>query len=147
MNEDLTPVKELLAELSISYDIVEIRKQSPARILDLEDGKASVPDKGIAALNRDDRHAILASFGKPESQATSTYTGLPQPIQVELKEGDTDIETIVSQVYLLSQSHIGAVSATARLPITTYYADKASEAAAEGYLPPTTKLRENIGFL
>ena len=147
MNEDLSPVEELLAELSITYDIVEIRKQSPGRILDLEDGQASVPDKGVAALNKSDDHAILASFGKPESQATSQYTGLPQPIQVEREAGDTDIRTLVSQVYLLSQSHIGAISATARLPITTYYADRASEAAAEEYLPPTSKLRKNIGFL
>lgn len=147
MNEDLSPVEELLSELSITHDIVEIRKQSPARVLDLEDGQASVPDKGIAALNESDAHAILASFGKPESQATSQYTGLPQPIQVEREAGRTDIKTLASQVYLLSQSHIGAMSATARLPITTYYADRASEAAAEGYLPPTSRLRKNIGFL
>jgi len=147
MNEDLSPVEELLAEFSISYDIVEIRKQSPARVLDLEDGRASVPDKGIAVLNESEAHGILASFGKPESQATSQYTGLPQPIQVEREAGETDIETLASQVYLLSQSHIGAISATARLPITTYYADRASEAAAEGYLPPTSRLRKNIGFL
>jgi hypothetical protein len=147
MTEDLSPVEELLAKLSITYDIVEIRKQSPARVLDLEDGQASVPDKGVAALNESDAHAILASFGKPESQATSQYTGLPQPIQVERKAGGTDIGTLASQVYLLSQSHVGAISATARLPITTYYADRASEAAAEGYLPPTSRLRKNIGFL
>lgn len=147
MNENLGPVKELLEEFSITYDIVEIRKQSPARVLNLQGGQANVPDKGIAALNEKEAHAILASFGKPESQATSQYTGLPQPIQVERKEGTTDIETLTSQVYLLSQSHIGAISATARLPITTYYADRASEAAAEGYLPSTSRLRKNIGFL
>jgi hypothetical protein len=147
INEDLSPVEELLAEFSITHDIVEIRKQSPARILDLKDGRASVPDKGIAALNESEAHAILSCFGKPESQATSRYTGLPQPIQVEREAGETDIETLASQVYLLSQSHIGAISATARLPITTHYADQASEAAAEGYLPPTSRLRKNIGFL
>ncbi|OYR38618.1 Piwi domain-containing protein [Halorubrum sp. Hd13] len=147
MNEDLSPVEDLLAEFSITYDIVEVRKQSPARVLDLENGKASVPDKGVAAINESDAHAILSSFGKPESQATSQYTGLPQPIQVEREAGDTDIGTLASQVYLLSQSHIGAISTTARLPITTYYADRASEAAAEEYLPPTSRLRKNIGFL
>jgi argonaute-like protein implicated in RNA metabolism and viral defense len=147
MNEDLSPVEELLDELSITYDIVEIRKQSPARVLDLEDGQASVPEKGVAVLNESDAHAILASFGKPESQATSQYTGLPQPIQVQRQAGETEIETLASQVYLLSQSHIGAISATARLPITTHYADRPSEAAAEGYLPSTSRLRNNMGFL
>ncbi|WP_169304934.1 hypothetical protein [Halorubrum lacusprofundi] len=54
---------------------------------------------------------------------------------------------MTAQVYLLSQSHVGAMNSTARLPITTYYADRASEAAAEGYLPETSKLRQNIGFI
>ncbi len=56
-------------------------------------------------------------------------------------------KTLTAQVYLLSQSHVGAMNSTARLPITTYYADRASEAAAEGYLPETSKLRQNIGFI
>jgi len=110
------------------------------RVLNLADGVAKIPDKGIAALNREENRAILATFGDPESQATSSNTGLPQPIQVERKAGDTDIKTLTAQVYLLSQSHVGAMNSTARLPITTYYADRASEAAAEGYLP---KLRNS----
>ena len=147
MREDLDPVEEMLESMDIDYDVVEVRKQSPARVLNLADGVAKVPDKGIAALNQEEGRAILATFGDPESQATSSNTGLPQPIQVERKAGDTDIETLTAQVYLLSQSHVGAVNSTARLPITTYYADRASEAAAEGYLPETSKLRQNIGFI
>ena len=147
MNEDLSAVHDLLDGFDITYDVVEIRKQSPARILNLSNGVAGVPDKGVATVNHNEGHAIVSTFGEPESLASSGNTGLPQPIQVEQKQGPTDIETLAAQVYLLSQSHIGASNATARLPITTYYADQASEAAAEGYLPPTSKLRRNIGFL
>jgi len=42
--------------------------------------------------------------------------------------------TLLKQVYWLSEAHVGSVSRSVRLPITTYYADRCAEHAREGYL-------------
>lgn len=146
MNEDLDEVKELLDELNISYDIVEVRKQAPMRILKYSQTDFETPDKGVAAVSRNEPRAILATFGNPEFLA-DRGSGTPRPITVERVGGSTDIETLSKQVYLLSQSHIGVQNTTIRLPITTYYADKASEAAANKHLPPTKGLRKGVGYI
>lgn len=63
------------------------------------------------------------------------------------------IEAVVGCVVALGRllaspyTHIGAFNATARLPITTMYADLASAVAARQHLPPTNKLRDKIGFI
>lgn len=54
--------------------------------------------------NQNEPKATLVTFGAPESLATSNYSGLPRPIQIERIAGDTDIESLARQVYLLSQS-------------------------------------------
>ena len=48
--------------------------------------------------------------------------------------GDTDLLTLAEQVYWLSEMQVGSTQ-TIRLPITTYYADRAAEFAQEGLLP------------
>ena len=146
-NEDLSEVEKLLSNLGISYDVVEIRKQAPARVLKYSGAHFDTPQKATTAIYQDIPKAIIATFGEPESLASRESTGLPQPITVERVRGDTPIETLAAQTHLLSQAHIGASNATARLPITTMYADLASTAAARQHLPPTNKLRDKIGFI
>jgi argonaute-like protein implicated in RNA metabolism and viral defense len=109
---------------------------------------AKIPDKGIAMIDEENNSSVLSTWGAPESQATSKYTGIPRPIQVSKKEGDTDIETLTKQVYLLAQAHIGVSNTTIRLPITTAYADKAGEAAINGWLVESDDdLSTQLGFL
>lgn len=146
-NEDLSDVEKFLSNLEISYDVVEVRKQAPARVLKYSGAHFDTPQKATAAIYKDLPKAIVATFGEPETLASRESTGLPQPITVERVHGDTSIETLAAQTYLLSQAHIGASNATARLPITTMYADLASTAAARQHLPPTNKLRDKIGFI
>lgn len=146
MNEDMTAVKDLMGELNVSYDIVEIRKQAPTRILKYSSTDYQTPDKGVAAISKNEPRAFLATFGNPEFLADQGR-GTPRPITVERKEGFTDIETLTKQAYLLSQSHIGVQNTTIRLPITTYYADQASEAAANKHLPVTNGLTRGIGYI
>jgi hypothetical protein len=146
--ESLDNIKVLLDNFNISYDMVEIRKQPQARILKWENKTAKIPDKGIAMIDEENNSSVLSTWGAPESQATSKYTGIPRPIQVSKKEGDTDIETLTKQVYLLAQAHIGVSNTTIRLPITTAYADKAGEAAINGWLVESDdNLSTQLGFL
>ena len=145
MNDPIEPALEFLDGRGISYDIVEVRKQAPARVVNQEGGLAN-PDKAIACLNDEQQLAYIATYGQPEPLAKGT-TGTPRPITVERKQGNTNIETLTRQVYLLSQCHIGVANTTTRLPITTAYADCAATAAAKGHLPLTTDLETGIGFL
>jgi len=43
---DPDQVEEMLESMDINYDVVEIRKQSPARSLNLADGVAKIPGQG-----------------------------------------------------------------------------------------------------
>lgn len=58
-------------------------------------------------------------------------------IQIEWIAGDTDIETLVQQVYLQSQLHFGVRNSTARLSITMLFPEKASSTATKGHLVQT----------
>jgi hypothetical protein len=145
MNDPIESALEFLDERGITYDVVEVRKQAPARIVNQEGGLAN-PDKAIACINDEQHLAYISTYGQPEPLAKGT-TGTPRPITVERKHGDTDIGTLTRQVYLLSQCHIGVANTTTRLPITTAYADRAATAAAKGHLPTTTDLETGIGFL
>lgn len=147
MNEDLSLALELLDELGIAYDVVEIRKQPQTRIVAATEVQYDVPSKSVAAINENEPKATLVTFGSPETLAESEHSGLPRPIQIERVAGDTDIETIARQVYLLSQSHVGVHNSTARLPITTAFADRASKAATRGHLVQTSGLEKNLGFI
>lgn len=144
MNDPLDEVKEYLREEGVSYDIVEVRKQAPMRLVNAANYGYTTPAKGIATIDRALERAYLLTFGDPEDLAGR---GTPRPITVERAEGSTDIETLTRQVYLLSQCHIGVSNTTIRVPISTSYADRAAEAAANGHLPKTSSLETGIGFI
>lgn len=151
MNEPIEPVENLLEDLGIELDTVEVRKRAPARFVSVEPtgqddvGMVSAPDKGVACLCEHVPKAYLGTYGPSEPALGENET--PRPITIERKTGDTDIETLARQVYLLTQCHVGSATSTLRMPITTYYADKAAEAAANGFLPQTNGLERGIGFL
>jgi hypothetical protein len=144
MNDPLDEVKAYLSEEDITYDIVEVRKQSPARVVNVTDYGYTTPSKGIASIDRALNRAFLLTFGDPEDLAGR---GTPRPITVERAEGPTDIETLTRQVYLLAQCHIGVSNTTVRVPISTSYADRAATAAADGHLAKTSELETGIGFI
>jgi hypothetical protein len=147
LNDPIDEVFDLLESRGITYDVVEVRKQSPSRILDHDSACGfRTPEKGVACIDEEDSVAYLSTYGRPEPLAKGNM-GTPRPITVEKKHGSTSIDTLASQVYLLSQCHIGVSNTTCRLPITTMYADKAATAAAKGQLPITNELETGIGFL
>jgi argonaute-like protein implicated in RNA metabolism and viral defense len=60
--------------------------------------------------------------------------------------GETDLMLLAEQVYWLSEMQVGSIQ-TVRLPITTYYADKAAEYALEGLLPLGLQNDPHLWFL
>ena len=119
--------------LDTTFEFVEIRKSGTPRIAEYNGSSYEVADKGVGFLSSNEDHAFLVTTGKPELRADNNV-GTPQPLRIVQRRGDTDLRTLVEQVYWLSEAHVGSVSRSTRLPITTYYADRCAEAAREQYL-------------
>jgi argonaute-like protein implicated in RNA metabolism and viral defense len=150
MNDPIDAVRDFLDQEGVEYDIVEVRKQAPARIVDAAEfdedvGTLRSPEKGMACISQHTPQAYLATVGRGHNVMGANKT--PRPITVKREHGTTDIATLASQVYLLTQCHVGAFNTTLRKPITTHYADAAAEAAANDELTQTNGLVRGIGFI
>ena len=120
-------------EVFPKFDLVEIRKSGNPRIAEYTDDSFEVASKGTGFVSRNVDHSYLATTGKPEIKPGNP-TGTPRPIQVMKRHGSTDLGALTNQVYWLSEAHVGSVSRSTRLPITTYHADRCAEHGREGYL-------------
>lgn len=130
---DIEELTEELKPLGCKLDFVEVRKSGAPRIGEYTGDKFQVAEKGVGMLCDNGNHAILATTGRPELKA-GNQVGTPRTLCVVKRGGSTDLDTLAKQVYWLSEAHIGSVSRSARLPITTFYADKCAEQAREGYV-------------
>lgn len=142
--DDTSDVEAFLKSYGPDYDIVEIRKRAPMRVFEVKPDGIFRPRRSMAAFAPNGKTAYLVTYGRNEPAIND---GVPRPITVERVAGNTDIETLARQVYLLSECHVSAANSTIRLPITTAYADKASDAVAKGYLSSRTGFTRGIGFL
>jgi len=113
------------------FDLVEIRKSGNPRIAEYDESKSrfDIADKGIAFHVHDGDHSYLTTTGGKEGSP-----GTPRPLQIVKRYGSTDLDTLAEQTYWLSEAHVGSLSRSTRLPITTYYADKCADFAMKGYL-------------
>lgn len=116
-------------DLIPKFDLVEVRKSGNPRIADYTGDTFEVANKGTGFVSEHANHSYLATTGAPES-----VPGTPRPIRLIKRHGSTDLETLSRQAYWLSEAHIGSISRSTRLPITTYYADICAEHARKGYL-------------
>jgi argonaute-like protein implicated in RNA metabolism and viral defense len=131
--EDLVERLEDAGEFFPKFDLVEIRKSGNPRIAEYANDSFEVADKGTGFVSRNADHAYLATTGKPELKAGNPI-GTPRPIRVVKRHGSTGLDTLTKQVYWLSEAHVGSISRSTRLPITTYYADRCAEHGRKGYL-------------
>lgn len=127
--DELVERLEKGSELIPKFDLVEIRKSGNPRIAVYTGERFEIAPKGTAFQSTNADHAYLASTGKPER-----LPGSPRPIRTVKRRGPTDLETLTQQAYWLSEAHVGSISRSTRLPITTYYADRCAEHARRGYL-------------
>ncbi len=113
------------------FDLVEIRKSGNPRIAEYDESKSrfDIADKGVAFHVHNGEHSYLTTTGGRESTP-----GTPRPLQIVKRHGSTDLDTLAEQIYWLSEAHVGSLSRSTRLPITTYYADKCADFAMKGYL-------------
>ncbi len=139
-NQELNLLKNLLPELKQAgvkkVDAAEILKSGYPRaaILNNQSQKWENPRRGQAwrLPNNYYNEVAIMTTGKTELKGGKNV--VPRPIIVRRRLGSTSPIELAAQVYWLSEMHIGSTQ-TVRLPITTYYADKAAEYALEGLLP------------
>jgi argonaute-like protein implicated in RNA metabolism and viral defense len=130
--EDTEELTEKLSPLNVDVDLVEVRKSGAPRVVE-KNGSFGIADKGVGFRSTEEEHAVLATTGGPEIKDRRGI-GTPDPLQIIRRAGDTPVETLAEQVYWLSEAHIGSISSSTRLPITTYYADKCADQAMKGYI-------------
>jgi hypothetical protein len=127
--DELAERLDQAGELIPKFDLVEIRKSGNPRIANYTGDTFEVANKGTGFVAQHADHAYLATTGAPER-----VPGTPRPIQLVKRHGSTALETLTKQAYWLSEAHVGSISRSTRLPITTYYADRCAEHARKGYL-------------
>ncbi|UWG50685.1 Inactivated PIWI domain containing phage-defenseprotein [Halalkaliarchaeum sp. AArc-CO] len=120
------------------FDLVEIRKSGNPRIAKYDESKSrfDIADKGVAFYVHNGDHSYLTTTGGKEGSP-----GTPRPLQIVKRHGSTDLDTLAEQTYWLSEAHVGSLSRSTRLPITTYYADKCADFAMKGYLTKGSVIR------
>lgn len=120
------------------FDLVEIRKSGNPRIAayDESNSRFELADKGVAFHVHNGEHSYLTTTGGKEGSP-----GTPRPLQIVKRHGSTDLDTLAEQTYWLSEAHVGSLSRSTRLPITTYYADKCADFAMNGYLTKGSVIR------
>ncbi|WP_123535917.1 Piwi domain-containing protein [Halosimplex salinum] len=120
------------------FDLIEIRKSGNPRIAEYDESKSrfDIADKGVAFHVHNGDHSYLTTTGGKEGSP-----GTPRPLQIVKRHGSTDLDTLAEQTYWLSESHVGSLSRSTRLPITTYYADKCADFAMKGYLTKGSVIR------
>ncbi|MBC6417662.1 MAG: hypothetical protein GDA44_02140 [Prochloron sp. SP5CPC1] len=124
-------------------DVVEVIKSGTCRAVAINNGGYTNPEKGYG-WEHCPKEAIILTTGKAETKVSKNSS--PRPLRIRLIMGDTDILTLAGQVYWLSEMQVGSTQ-TIRLPITTYYADRAAEYSLEGLLPPGVHQDQRLWFL
>lgn len=127
-----------------NLDVVEVLKSGTCRAVAItENGDYIKPEKGYA-WEHCENEAIILTTGGHETKVSPKSS--PRPLRIRKRLGETDILTLAAQVYWLSEMQVGSTQ-TIRLPITTYYADKAAEAALDGILPLGLQQNKCLWFL
>jgi len=131
--EDVDAILAPFDGTGIDIDILDIRKSGAPRAAFRRNGQFRVDHKGRIFIARNDDYGFLTTTGRPEFD-DSDGLGTPRTLRVVRRAGDTPMQTLMKQVYWLSESHVGSAQRSTRLPVTTYYADRCAEAARKGYL-------------
>ena len=121
--EETAHLQYLLAELGMTYDLVEIRKSGAPRLR--QGGNLfGTPSKDIA-VGSEIKNVAYLSNTLSVGQNVSGHWIFPatESIGVHRKIGNSPIKVLAAQVHALSRAHISAIRRTERLPVSTAYAD------------------------
>lgn len=144
----LVKIKNELASNGLEkLDVVEVIKSGFCRAVWLQhiDGVDTYtnPKRGWGWVHSHNE-AVILTTGDREAKVSPNSS--PRPLRIKQRMGDTDLLTLAEQVYWLSEMQVGSTQ-TIRLPITTYYADRAAEFAQEGLLPRGIQRDKRLWFL
>lgn len=114
-NEDIGWYQEYFGKKGINFSIIEIRKNIGSKLIYFTENNVLNPPLGSVVYN--DKEAYLVTTDMKNKK------GSPNPLLIEKRYGDMKMSDIITQVFYLSQLHVGSVQKM-RLPITTGYADK-----------------------
>ena len=114
-NENDEWYEHYFASKGIAYSIVEIRKNTIARLVLYEEDEVKNPGIGYCVYNQEKAYLVTTSMKNKK--------GAPKPLLIEKKAGSVNMVDILKQILYLSQLHVGSTQKM-RLPITTGYADK-----------------------
>lgn len=114
--EESTWYDSYFSRRNIKFDVVEVRKNIPLRLIDMEAVSEEMnPASGSAIIKGNEAYLI--------STEVKSFLGAPRPLLLVHRKGELSMESIVRQIYVLSEMHIGSMR-TSRLPLTILYADK-----------------------
>lgn len=114
-NEDIGWYQDYFSKKGINFSIIEIRKNIGSKLIYFRENNVLNPPLGSVVYN--DKEAYLVTTDMKNKK------GSPNPLLIEKKYGDMEMSDIITQVFYLSQLHVGSIQKM-RLPITTGYADK-----------------------
>ena len=131
----------------VSLDAIEVLKSGFYRAAVCHSGSTGTsytnPSRGwVWEHSRDE--AVILTTGEKEAKVSENSS--PRPLRIRKRMGDMDLLTLAEQVYWLSEMQVGSTQ-TIRLPITTYYADRAAGFAQEGLLPLGLQNERRLWFL
>lgn len=135
-NEECDWYERYFGQKNIEFDIVEIRKNISTRLFQRDNVADECNPKSGCAIIKGKEAYLVSTSVKP-------FLGAPRPLLLEHKYGNLSMESLVRQVYILSEMHGGSMR-TSRLPLTTLYADKICK--AHDYVPHD-KLSNSLYFL
>lgn len=115
-NEENDWYIEYFGRRNIMFDLVEIRKNISARLINVNQFSNEMNPNSGSAVIKGNKAYLISTDVKP-------YLGSPRPLLLVHRHGSLSIQQIVRQIYVLSEMHIGSMR-TSRLPITTLYVDK-----------------------
>ena len=131
----------------ISLDAIEVLKsgfyRAAAHHSDSTGAAYTNPPRGWVWEHSCDE-AVILTTGDREAKVSENSS--PRPLRIRKRMGDMDLLILAEQVYWLSEMQVGSTQ-TIRLPITTYYADRAAGFAQEGLLPIGLQNERRLWFL
>ena len=131
----------------VSLDVIEVLKSGFYRAAachsDLVGTTYTNPPRGWV-WEHSHNEAVILTTGDREAKVSQNSS--PRPIRIRKRMGETDLLILAEQVYWLSEMQVGSTQ-TVRLPITTYYADRAAGFAQEKLLPSGLQNEKRLWFL
>lgn len=123
-SEEVNAFEKVCSELSIDYDLVEIKKNLQPRMRQLGN-LSGTPSKDVAVGGDQSGLAIMCNTHVVNEQITERVWKFPAPrsLLIQRRHGTTPIKTLCAQIYCLSLANYNSFRRTNYLPVTVTYSD------------------------